>query len=61
MIAYGERWKQGDISPTFNWNNGIMEQWNDGLKTRKERIRLYPIFQYSNLPSFRVGLFGAAG
>ncbi len=39
-------------------NDGTLEQWNNRLKTREKRIRLYPIFQPSSILIFHhSGLF----
>ena len=39
---------------TQNWNNGMLEYWNDGLKKQCASRMPYPVFQYSTIPSFHM-------
>jgi hypothetical protein len=35
-----------------DWNNGRMEEWNDGLMMLRKVLPIFPVFQNSILPCF---------
>ena len=47
------------IHVTYDWNIGIMEEWNVGLENSKAILgflySLNPLFQHSSIPSFQFG------